>query len=76
MIKCDIIHVSLEELPQYVAISYAWRDLGDTRKIDIGGNSIPISVSLHGALQALRQKKKRTRAGVGGCFVHRPREQR
>ncbi|CAG9978005.1 unnamed protein product [Clonostachys byssicola] len=58
MIKCEIIHVLLEELPRYVAISYAWGDPGDTCKIDIGGNSIPISVSLHGALQALRQKNE------------------
>ncbi|CAH0058503.1 unnamed protein product [Clonostachys solani] len=58
MIKCEIIQVPLEQLPRYVAISYAWGDPGDTCKIDIGGNSIPISVSLHGALQALRQKNE------------------
>ncbi|KAF5622966.1 heterokaryon incompatibility het-6 [Fusarium sp. NRRL 52700] len=56
MIKCEIIHVSLEQPPPYTAISYTWGDTGDTRKIEIEGCSIPIAVSLHGALQALRQR--------------------
>ncbi|KAI7771717.1 hypothetical protein LZL87_005993 [Fusarium oxysporum] len=56
MIKCEIIHVSLEQPPPYAAISYTWGDTGDTRKIEIEGCLIPIAVSLHGALQALRQK--------------------
>ncbi|KAF5568274.1 heterokaryon incompatibility het-6 [Fusarium napiforme] len=56
MIKCEIIHVSLEQPPPYMAISYTWGDTGDTRKIEIEGCSIPIAVSLHGALQALRKK--------------------
>ncbi|KAF6521928.1 hypothetical protein HZS61_013456 [Fusarium oxysporum f. sp. conglutinans] len=56
MIKCEVIHVSLEQPPPYTAISYTWGDTGDTRKIEIEGCLIPIAVSLHGALQALRQK--------------------
>ncbi|PQE08062.1 hypothetical protein CJF32_00008147 [Rutstroemia sp. NJR-2017a WRK4] len=56
MIKCEISHASLGDPPRYVAISYAWGDAGDTRKIELEGSLIPISVSLYGALEALRQK--------------------
>ncbi|KAF5592114.1 heterokaryon incompatibility het-6 [Fusarium pseudocircinatum] len=56
MIKCEIIHVSLEQPPPYMAISYTWGDTGDTRKIEIEGCLIPIAVSLYGALRALRKK--------------------
>jgi hypothetical protein len=56
MIKCEIIHASLEEPPRYVAISYAWGDAGNTRKIELEGSLIPVGVSLYGALEALRQK--------------------
>lgn len=55
-IRCRIIHVSLDKLPPYVAISYAWGDAGDTRKIEVEDCLVPVSVSLHGALQALRQR--------------------
>ncbi|KAF4442227.1 hypothetical protein F53441_11789 [Fusarium austroafricanum] len=57
MLKCEIIHVSLEQPPPYIAVSYTWGDIGDTRKIEVEGCQIPIAVSLHGALQALRQKE-------------------
>ncbi|KAH6713208.1 heterokaryon incompatibility protein-domain-containing protein [Leptodontidium sp. MPI-SDFR-AT-0119] len=56
MIKCEIIHASLEHPPDYVAISYAWGDAGHTRKIELEGSLVPISVSLYGALDAIRQK--------------------
>lgn len=58
MIKCDMIHVSIEDPLEYVAISYAWGDAGDTRRIELNGYSIPVSVSLHGALQALRERDR------------------
>jgi hypothetical protein len=56
MIKCEIIHASLENPPRYVAVSYSWGDAGSTRKLELEGSLIPISVSLYGALEALRQK--------------------
>ncbi|RMJ14867.1 hypothetical protein CDV36_005468 [Fusarium kuroshium] len=56
MIKCEIIHVSLEDPPRYVAVSYAWGDPRDTRRIEIEGCPISVSASLHGAFQALRQR--------------------
>ncbi|KAM6513972.1 hypothetical protein FALCPG4_015158 [Fusarium falciforme] len=56
MIKCEIIHVSLEEPPRYVAISYAWGDPRDTGRIEVEGCPTYVSASLHGALQALRKR--------------------
>jgi len=55
-IKCEIVHASLVTPPTYVAVSYAWGDAGDTRKIKIDGVSVSVSASLHGALEALRQR--------------------
>jgi len=56
MVQCEIIHASLQSPPRYVALSYAWGDAGDTRKIELEASLIPIGVNLHGALEALRQK--------------------
>lgn len=56
-IECEVIQAPLDNAPQYVAVSYTWGDVGDTKKIDIEGSRVPITVSLYGALQALRQKQ-------------------
>ncbi|KAH8891501.1 HET-domain-containing protein [Thozetella sp. PMI_491] len=56
IIKCDIIYESLDDPPPYTAISYAWGDAEDTQKIQIGGDKVSITTSLHGALKALRQQ--------------------
>lgn len=58
MIKCEILHASIENPPPYTAVSYAWGDPGRTRKIELGGSLIPISISLYGALEALRLKNE------------------
>jgi hypothetical protein len=55
-IKCEIIHASLEDPPEYAAISYAWGDAGNTKRIELDGSLIPVAVSLYGALEALREK--------------------
>ncbi|RYP62885.1 hypothetical protein DL771_009534 [Monosporascus sp. 5C6A] len=56
MIKCEIIHASLESHPEYVALSYAWGDIDDTRKIQIDGCPFTVTSSLHAALTALRKE--------------------
>jgi hypothetical protein len=62
-IKCELFTASLLDPPSYVAISYSWGDANDTRKIVIkdpdtsASVSIPVAVSLHGALEALREKQ-------------------
>jgi hypothetical protein len=57
-IKCEIIHATLENPPTYIAISYAWGDSGDTRKIQVEGSSFPITSNLYGALKVLRRKSE------------------
>ena len=69
MIKCQIIHASLDGPPNYVAISYAWGDAGNTRKIELEGSLVPISVSLYGALDAIRQKSESVLAWVDALCI-------
>jgi hypothetical protein len=57
-IHCEILHTDLNNHPNYVAISYAWGDSADTRNIQLEGASIPITTSLHGALESLREKSE------------------
>ncbi|KAF5720554.1 heterokaryon incompatibility het-6 [Fusarium globosum] len=77
MIKCEIIHVSLEQPPPYKAISYTWGDTGDTRKIELEGCLIPIAVSLHGALQALRKKQSSVLVWADAlCINQKDRDER
>lgn len=57
-IKCTIKHVSLAELPEYVAVSYAWGDAESKEQIYLNGNPHSISTSLFGALTALRDEKE------------------
>jgi hypothetical protein len=58
LVKCELVHCSLEDPPSYIAISYAWGDTDDRRRIQLEGADIPTSASLHGALSALRAKKE------------------
>ncbi|KAK0750164.1 heterokaryon incompatibility protein-domain-containing protein [Schizothecium vesticola] len=58
MIQCEMMHVSMNDLPRYMAISYAWGDARDTKNIELEDAIIPISTSLHGALQALRHSSR------------------
>ena len=53
-ISCEMFDASLDQPPQYVAISYAWGDPGDTQTISIGGTDVVVTTSLYGALNALR----------------------
>lgn len=39
-----------------MAISYAWGDARNTKRVELDGSLIPVAVSLYGALEALRQK--------------------
>ncbi|GKU03867.1 heterokaryon incompatibility protein [Fusarium langsethiae] len=57
IIECEMIQALITNTPQYVAISYTWGDVGDTRKVDIEGSRVPVTVNLYGALEALRQKQ-------------------
>ncbi|OBS19718.1 hypothetical protein FPOA_11442 [Fusarium poae] len=57
IIECEVIQALITNTPQYVAVSYTWGDVGDTKNIDIEGSRVPITVNLYGALEALRQRQ-------------------
>ncbi|KAH7090323.1 heterokaryon incompatibility protein-domain-containing protein [Paraphoma chrysanthemicola] len=57
-LKCEIIHSSIEDAPEYTAISYAWGDGIDTRTLLLQGVNIPVAVSLHDALRAVRRREE------------------
>ncbi|KAF2996338.1 hypothetical protein E8E14_004187 [Neopestalotiopsis sp. 37M] len=57
-IKCTIEYASLANVPEYVAISYAWGDAGNQKSIYLDGIQKSISASLFGALSALRDREK------------------
>lgn len=60
-IHCELANASLEEVPNYEALSYCWGDLGDTQIIHCNGRSFPITSNLHEALVNLRRPdRKRT----------------
>jgi hypothetical protein len=76
-IKCEILHASLEDPPRYVAVSYAWGDAGNTRRVELEGSLVPISVSLYGALEALRQKVESVLVWVDAlCIDQKNKEER
>lgn len=61
LIKCEIVYATLgQNIPLYTALSYAWGDSHDKLAIDLGGAYMRVTVSLHGALHALRQKQQST----------------
>lgn len=60
IVRCEMFTCSLRNCPPYFALSYAWGDISDTRKILVGREdiSIRVSASLESALRALRDLKK------------------
>lgn len=59
VVRCEMFTYRLSESPEYIALSYAWGDVGDTRKILIGRANInaSVSASLESALRALRDPR-------------------
>jgi hypothetical protein len=53
-ISCELIHVSLDSRPKYVALSYAWGNATETRPITLNDNSYNITTSLYRGLRRLR----------------------
>lgn len=53
-IECNISHVSLDDLPDYDALSYAWGNRLDMRSISLEGHPFHVTANLHGALSRLQ----------------------
>jgi hypothetical protein len=68
-IRCDIIHVNLDDDPLYDAVSYTWAtEAGDTALSGmarcIRGGLIPITANCEAALRQLRQRGLRRRVWI------------
>ena len=51
----SLTHVSLDEKPEFVALSYVWGDSADTRAISVNGSQFPVTVNLFEALSQTRE---------------------
>src|ERR1700722_8188112 len=54
LIEYSIEHVSLEESPEYVALSYVWGNPKENLPIKLNGNLFRVTENLHSALLELR----------------------
>ncbi|KAN0099553.1 HET domain containing protein [Hyaloscypha variabilis] len=55
--RCNLIHASLDDKLDYVALSYTWGDPRDTEIITVGHSSVSVTRNLHSALEHLRYDK-------------------
>lgn len=55
-IVCELYHMSLNDPPPYVALSYVWGDASRTRTIMLDGEIFSITSNLHEAMLQLRQE--------------------
>ncbi|KAG4433772.1 hypothetical protein IFR05_010739 [Cadophora sp. M221] len=55
-VKCRLIHVSLDDDPQYEALSYAWGDPSVTTPIYLDGKTFSVTENLEAALVNLRDE--------------------
>jgi hypothetical protein len=53
LIQCTIEHVSLDDRPEYTALSYTWGDASQLRPIIVDGSMVLVTVNLHQALKHL-----------------------
>ena len=52
-VRCHLRHVSLEDAPNHVAISYAWGTDKSTKKITLDGEEFEVRISTESALRGL-----------------------
>ena len=55
--RCNLIHASLDDKLDYVALSYTWGDPRDTEIITVGHSSVSVTRNLHSALEHLQYGK-------------------
>ncbi|KAI1749651.1 heterokaryon incompatibility protein-domain-containing protein [Xylaria castorea] len=79
MIRCEIIHASLEAEPnalRYIAVSYTWGDVDPDAKIQVDGCPFYITSNLHSALKRLRKQHESIMVWVDAlCINQRNKEE-
>lgn len=58
IICCDLYKVSLDDVPDYAALSYVWGNSKQTKNICLGGRITPVTVNLANALKRLREMRQ------------------
>src|ERR1700712_5462344 len=54
-IHCTIVHVNLDDSPDFEALSYVWGDSSLTKSLQVNSTeAVPITNALHNALRCLR----------------------
>jgi hypothetical protein len=57
-VSCSLSVVSLDDQPEYEALSYAWGDPNDTRLVTCSNKHVDVTINLHAALQHIRHLDK------------------
>ncbi|KAJ3521508.1 hypothetical protein NM208_g13259 [Fusarium decemcellulare] len=55
-LKCELLHVSLDAIQTYEALSYTWGDNSKSEQLTIGDYQLGITANLHQALVHLKHK--------------------
>ena len=58
IISCQLKTVSLQDKPEYEALSYVWGNPSDPEEIQLSGSMHPVTQNLYHALTALRHEDK------------------
>ncbi|KAE8445950.1 hypothetical protein EG329_012729 [Mollisiaceae sp. DMI_Dod_QoI] len=69
-IRCRFTVVSLNEKPEYEALSYAWGNAKDTRLIEVHESPVSITSTLHSALKHLRLKDEERTLWVDAVCIN------
>ncbi|KAE9379554.1 HET-domain-containing protein, partial [Stipitochalara longipes BDJ] len=59
-VVCELKHSSLEEAPQYEALSYVWGETNASEPIQLHGQEVTVRQNLLDALRHLRCDRERT----------------
>ena len=69
-ITCSFVIASLDEKPEFEALSYTWGDVNDTRPVEVEGSALPVTSNLHSALRHLRLKDKERTLWVDALCIN------
>ena len=69
-LKCSLEHVSLDQLPNFTALSYCWGDSEKTYHVLLDGQQYPVTTNLYFALRQLRTFPDRPRLWVDSICIN------
>jgi len=69
-IKCELSIVSLNDKPQYEALSYVWGDPANPKYIQLNKQKFSVTPNLHAALRALRRSRTKRKLWVDAVCIN------